>query len=83
MSSGDKNSRSQQLPQKPDHSGVLLFLRELPQQQRQLVAIRVQFEYDQMAVFSKHLILLLGTNSATTKYNIQPGASPAGKFKAH
>lgn len=75
MSSGDKNSRSQQLPQKPDHSGVMPFLRGLPQQQRQLVAIRGLFGYDQMAIFSKHLILLLGTNSATTKYNVQPAAS--------
>lgn len=62
---GDKNSRSQQLPQKPDHSAVLPFLRGLPQQQRQLVAVRVLFGFHQMAIFSKHLILLMGTDSAT------------------
>lgn len=37
----------------------------------------------ELAIFSKHLTLLLGTNSATNKYNIQPGASSAREFKAH
>ena len=78
MSSRDKNSRSQQLPQKPDRSAVLPFLWRLPQQQRQLVAVRGLFGFHQLAIFSKHLILLMGTDSKTT-HNLELAQQDSSK----
>lgn len=66
MSAGDKNSRSQQLPQKPDHSYERYHSNRdswLPPVQR--------LDMIELAIFSKHLIVLLVTDSATNKSNLQ------------